>query len=88
MQAIWPTATMQMRWGGTDITVAAGDENMSRMPFYGCGAHNGCKLGNRPLVEVTVGMLTDPFHMCTWASQPRTSSTRIHGREYGGRPSG
>ncbi len=34
---------------------------MSRMPFYDFGARNGYKLGDRALVDGTVGMLTDPF---------------------------
>ncbi|HET8994240.1 MAG TPA: thiolase family protein [Rhodococcus sp. (in: high G+C Gram-positive bacteria)] len=60
LQAIW-SAAQQMHWGGADITVAGGDENMSRMPFYDFGARSGYKLGNRELVDGTTGMLTDPF---------------------------
>ncbi|WP_435278409.1 thiolase family protein [Rhodococcus yananensis] len=60
LQAVW-SAAQEMRWGGADITVAGGDENMSRMPFYDFGARSGYKLGNRELVDGTVGMLTDPF---------------------------
>lgn len=61
LQAIW-SAAMQMRWGGVDLALAGGDENMSRMPFYDFGARSGYKLGDRTLVDGTVGMLTDPFH--------------------------
>ncbi|MEZ5150382.1 thiolase family protein [Rhodococcus zopfii] len=61
LQAVW-SAAMQMRWGGVDLAVAGGDENMSRMPFYDYSARTGYKLGNRTLVDGTVGMLTDPFH--------------------------
>lgn len=61
LQAIW-SAAMQMRWGGIDLALAGGDENMSRMPFYDFGARYGYKLGNRTLVDGTVGMLTDPFY--------------------------
>ncbi|MFD6896016.1 thiolase family protein [Rhodococcus sp. NPDC060086] len=60
LQAVW-SAAQQMHWGGADITVAGGDENMSRMPFYDFNARNGYKLGNRELVDGTTGMLTDPF---------------------------
>ncbi|RYF58513.1 MAG: thiolase family protein [Comamonadaceae bacterium] len=60
LQAIWSVA-MQMRWGGADLTLAGGDENMSRMPFYDFGARTGYKLGDRSLVDGTVGMLIDPF---------------------------
>ncbi|GAB2829217.1 thiolase family protein [Actinocorallia aurea] len=62
LQAVW-SAAMQMRWdGGVDFALAGGDENMSRMPFYDFGARSGYKLGDRALVDGTVGMLTDPFH--------------------------
>ncbi len=61
LQAVW-SAAMQMRWGGVDIALAGGDENMSRMPFYDFGARSGYKLGDRTLVDGTVMMLTDPFH--------------------------
>ena len=61
LQAVW-SAAMQMRWGGVDIALAGGDENMSRMPFYDIGARSGYKLGDRTLVDGTVMMLTDPFH--------------------------
>ncbi|MCD0451670.1 thiolase family protein [Actinocorallia sp. API 0066] len=61
LQAIW-SAAMQMRWDGLDFALAGGDENMSRMPFYDFGARSGYKLGDRKLVDGTVGMLTDPFH--------------------------
>ncbi|MGW5149200.1 thiolase family protein [Rhodococcus koreensis] len=61
LQAIW-SAAMQIRCGGTNLTLAGGDENMSRMPFYDFGARSGYKLGDRTLVDGTVAMLTDPFH--------------------------
>jgi len=61
LQAIW-SAAMQMQWSGTDFTVAGGDDSMSRMPFYDFGARNGYRLGDRTLVDGTVGMLTDPFN--------------------------
>ena len=61
LQAIW-SAAMEMRWNDLDITLAGGDESMTRMPFYDFGARNGYKLGNRSLVDGTVMMLTDPFH--------------------------
>ncbi len=60
LQAVW-SAAQEIRWGSADIAVAGGDESMSRMPFYDFGARNGYKLGNRELVDGTVGMLTDPF---------------------------
>jgi acetyl-CoA C-acetyltransferase len=50
-----------MRWNGLGLAVAGGDESMSRMPFYDFGARAGYRLGDRPLVDGTVAMLTDPF---------------------------
>lgn len=61
LQAIW-SAAMEMRWNGLNITVAGGDESMTRMPFYDFGARAGYRLGDRSLVDGTVMMLTDPFH--------------------------
>ncbi|KRF14650.1 thiolase family protein [Nocardioides sp. Soil796] len=61
LQAIW-SAAMEMRWNDLGLTLAGGDESMTRMPFYDFGARNGYKLGNRSLVDGTVMMLTDPFH--------------------------
>src|SRR6185312_3374148 len=61
LQAIW-SAGMQMRWGGVDFALAGGDESMTRMPFYDFEARHGYRLGDRKLVDGTVGILTDPFH--------------------------
>ncbi|MFC9356221.1 thiolase family protein [Rhodococcus sp. NPDC057014] len=61
LQAVW-SAAMQIRWGGLDLALAGGNDSMSRMPFYDFGARAGYKLGDRALVDGTVGMLTDPFH--------------------------
>jgi acetyl-CoA C-acetyltransferase len=61
LQAIW-SAAMEMRWNGLDFALAGGDESMTRMPFYDFRARSGYKLGDRPLVDGTVMMLTDPFH--------------------------
>ena len=61
LQAIW-SAAMEMRWNGLDITLAGGDESMTRMPFYDFGAREGYRLGDRSLVDGTVAILTDPFH--------------------------
>jgi acetyl-CoA C-acetyltransferase len=60
LQAIW-SAAMQLRWGGTGLALAGGDESMSRMPFYDFGTRGSRKLGNRELVDGTLMMLTDPF---------------------------
>lgn len=60
LQAIWSGA-MQLSWGGTDVVLAGGDENMTRMPFYDFNARFNDRLGDRALVDGTVAMLTDPF---------------------------
>jgi acetyl-CoA C-acetyltransferase len=60
LQAIW-SAAAQMVWGGVDLTLAGGDESMSRMPFYDFGPRGSQRLGDRTLVDGTVMMLTDPF---------------------------
>ncbi|GAA4381166.1 thiolase family protein [Agromyces bauzanensis] len=60
LQAIWSGA-QELRWGGVDVVLAGGDENMSRMPFYDFDARFNDRLGDRTLVDGTVAMLTDPF---------------------------
>jgi acetyl-CoA C-acetyltransferase len=60
LQAVW-SAAMQMQWGGADFALAGGNESMSRMPFYDFDARSGYRLGDRPLVDGTIAMLTDPF---------------------------
>ncbi|WP_226345849.1 thiolase family protein [Agilicoccus flavus] len=60
LQSVW-SAAQQLRWGGIDVAVAGGAENMSRMPFYDFGARNGWRLGDRALVDGTVLMFSDPF---------------------------
>lgn len=60
LQAIWSGA-QELRWGGVDVVVAGGDENMTRMPFYDFDARWNDRLGNRTLLDGTVTMLTDPM---------------------------
>jgi acetyl-CoA C-acetyltransferase len=60
LQAIWSGA-QQLRWGGVDVVVAGGAENMTRMPFYDFDARFNDRLGDRTLIDGTVAMLTDPF---------------------------
>ncbi|MGV9193860.1 thiolase family protein [Microbacterium sp. MC2] len=60
LQAIWSGA-QELLWGGVDVVVAGGAENMSRMPFYDFNARFNDRLGDRKLVDGTVAMLTDPF---------------------------
>jgi acetyl-CoA C-acetyltransferase len=60
LQAIWSGA-QELLWGGVDVVLAGGDENMTRMPFYDFNARFNDRLGDRKLVDGTVAMLTDPF---------------------------
>lgn len=60
LQAIWSGA-QELLWGGVDVVVAGGAENMTRMPFYDFNARFNDRLGDRTLVDGTVGILTDPF---------------------------
>lgn len=60
LQAVWSGA-QQLRWGGVDVVLAGGDENMTRMPFYDVNARFNDRLGDRRLIDGTVAMLTDPF---------------------------
>ncbi|MDF1602205.1 thiolase family protein [Nocardioides sp. YIM 152315] len=60
LQAVW-SAAMEMQWNGLDMTLAGGDESMSRMPFYDFEARSGFALRDRSLKDGTVMMLTDPF---------------------------
>ncbi|GAA3938129.1 thiolase family protein [Microbacterium soli] len=80
LQAIW-SAAQELLWGGIDVAVAGGAENMTRMPFYDFDARFNDRLGDRKLVDGTVAMLTDPFtsrHMGTTAENvaSRFSVTR------------
>ena len=86
LQAVW-SAAQEMRWNDLDITVAGGDESMSRMPFYDFNARDGFKLGDRTLVDGTVMMLTDPFdnvHMGITAENVATkySVSRVEQDEF------
>ncbi|WP_404444104.1 thiolase family protein [Microbacterium marinum] len=69
LQSIW-SAAQELRWGGVDVAVAGGAENMTRMPFYDFDARSVPTLGHRQLLDGTLAMLTDPFtgrHMGTTA---------------------
>ncbi|MGL3150282.1 thiolase family protein [Microbacterium sp. A82] len=69
LQAIW-SAAQELLWGGIDVAVAGGAENMTRMPFYDFNARFNDRLGHRQLLDGTIAMLTDPFtnkHMGTTA---------------------
>lgn len=80
LQSIW-SAAQELLWGGLDVAVAGGAENMTRMPFYDFNARFNDRLGHRQLLDGTIAMLTDPFtnrHMGTTAENvaERFSVTR------------
>lgn len=60
LQAVW-SAAQELLWGGIDVAVAGGAENMTRMPFYDFNARFNDRLGDRTLLDGTVAILTDPF---------------------------
>jgi acetyl-CoA C-acetyltransferase len=60
LQAVW-AAAQQLRWGGTEVILAGGNESMSRMPFLDFSTRGNARLGNRTLVDGTAAMLMDPF---------------------------
>ncbi|SJN40246.1 3-ketoacyl-CoA thiolase @ Acetyl-CoA acetyltransferase [Microbacterium esteraromaticum] len=74
LQAIWSGA-QELLWGSTDVVVAGGAENMTRMPFYDFNARFNDRFGHRQLLDGTISMLTDPFtnkHMGTTAENVAT----------------
>jgi len=60
LQAVW-SAAQQIAFGGTDVVVAGGDENITRMPFLDYAARDGYRLGDRTLIDGTLAILNDPF---------------------------
>ncbi|MBN9613268.1 MAG: thiolase family protein, partial [Actinobacteria bacterium] len=60
LQASWAGA-QQWLWGGVDVVVAGGDENMTRLPFYDYDARFNDRLGDRTHVDGVTQLLTDPF---------------------------
>ncbi len=55
------TGAQEILTGQADVTVAGGDESMSRQPFLEYGARDGWRLGERRLVDGTLSLVTDPF---------------------------
>lgn len=60
LQSLWSGA-QELLWGGVDVVVAGGDENMTKLPFYDYNARFNDRLGDRTLVDGTIQLLTDPF---------------------------
>ena len=60
LQAVWSGA-QELLWGGVDVVLAGGDENMSMMPFLDYSSRSNGRLGDRTLLDGTLAMLKDPF---------------------------
>lgn len=76
LQAIW-SAAQELLWGGIDVAVAGGAENMTRMPFYDFNARFNDRLGDRTLLDGTVAILTDPFSGKHMGVTAETVATRF-----------
>ncbi|MBS1870250.1 MAG: beta-ketothiolase BktB [Actinobacteria bacterium] len=48
--------------GDADVALAGGAESMSRGPYWSPAARWGARMGETPLVDPVMGVLTDPFH--------------------------
>ncbi len=77
LQSIW-SAAQQIAWGASEIALAGGDESMSRMPFLDFEARGNARLGNRTLVDGTIGILTDPFSGRHMGVTAETVAERFH----------
>ena len=63
LQAI-VTAAQTIMLGDADVTVAGGAENMSRSPYLSLSTRWGARMGDSTLVDMLVGVLSDPFDDC------------------------
>jgi acetyl-CoA C-acetyltransferase len=76
LQAILSGA-MQLQVGQSDLVVAGGNENMSRLPYLLPEARAGHRLGDRTLVDGTLAVLTDP-----WSNAPMGATAENVAREH------
>ena len=56
------SAAQAIQVGDADVVLAGGAESMSRGPYWMPGARWGARMGDAPMVDATVGSLTDPFN--------------------------
>ncbi|WP_429359721.1 beta-ketothiolase BktB [Paraburkholderia sp. GAS32] len=61
LQAI-VSAAQSILLGDTDVAVGGGAENMSRAPYAATDVRFGVRMGDARLVDMMVGVLSDPFH--------------------------
>jgi acetyl-CoA C-acetyltransferase len=76
LQAILSGA-MQLQTGNSDVVVAGGDENMSRLPWLVPDARAGHRLGDRVILDGTLAILTDP-----WSNAPMGVTAENVAREH------
>jgi acetyl-CoA C-acetyltransferase len=55
------SAAQAIQVGDADVVLAGGAESMSRGPYWMPDARWGARMGEKPMVDATVGSLTDPF---------------------------
>jgi acetyl-CoA C-acetyltransferase len=56
------SAAQAIQVGDADVVLAGGAESMSRGPYWLPKARWGARMGETPMVDATVGSLTDPFN--------------------------
>jgi acetyl-CoA C-acetyltransferase len=56
------SAAQAIQVGDADVVLAGGAESMSRGPYWMPGARWGARMGDAPMIDATVGSLTDPFN--------------------------
>jgi acetyl-CoA C-acetyltransferase len=56
------SAAQAIQVGDADVVLAGGAESMSRGPYWMPDARWGARMGQKPMVDATVGSLTDPFN--------------------------
>jgi acetyl-CoA C-acetyltransferase len=56
------SAAQAIQVGDADVVLAGGAESMSRGPYWMPDARWGARMGEKPMVDATVGSLTDPFN--------------------------
>jgi acetyl-CoA C-acetyltransferase len=56
------SAAQAIQVGDADVVLAGGAESMSRGPYWMPTARWGARMGETPMVDATVGSLTDPFN--------------------------
>ena len=72
------TGAHEIECGDARVVVAGGNESMSRQPFLDFHARDGWRLGQRPLVDGTLSLVTDP-----WGQYPMGATAEKVATKYG-----